>query len=518
MAERFGSQTHPSGGQRFGSQTYAAVDATAGDMAAIETGADVFAADIEPTIHATMSATETGADVLAATGLSSLSQTMQAHESPAPDTMIATGQVIEASSVRFGDQDHPLGGLRFGIQSWAALGPNGPLIAVESGDDTAAAAGWLTDTGYSFEIYEILASFVDYSSESLASAITGTLDDGYKVLLPVSGAGLVFEWELNAFGNPSLRLSSLTGATMLDDVPWFAWDGTTWTESSFDVSDAMQGAAFMVESGVDTFIGNGSQTVYGSMLLTEAAEDFLQVVGGVAVVGSAAASEAGADTFAATGAPSYVGYASLTEDADDTIAADGVVAIAGAAAATESGDDVFAAAGGLDNSGDMSAAESGADVLAATGVLSSAGAMAATEEATADVLAGAGVVVVAGAAQLLEAGDDVLAADGILSRVGALAAAEAGDDTVEAAGAVAIAGGLAALELVADTFAGAGVVPVEGDAVIGEVSLVDGGTDRFVARGIQGDPRPVRNFDGPVVTESSTIVYKVTSRIQAAAA
>src|SRR5690606_36501498 len=140
----------------FGVQEYAALSGTSvGDLAAVETGADVFAAVAQPSVIGSVGAVESRADTFAGAGISSLSQTMQARETGA-DTLIATGRVVEASSVRFGAQDHPLGGLRFGIQSWAALGPNGPMIAVEAGADTVAADGWVVPAGYQFAAYDVL--------------------------------------------------------------------------------------------------------------------------------------------------------------------------------------------------------------------------------------------------------------------------------------------------------------------------------------------------------------------------
>jgi len=511
MAERFGTQVHPSGGLRFGSQTYAAVNASAGSMAAVETGLDVFAALAQPSVHGALGATESGADTFAATGISSLSQTMQAHEAGA-DSFIASGLVIAGQSYRFGSQSHPLGGVRFGSASWASLGPYGPMAATESGADTAAAVGWLAGTTYSFAIYDVAASFVDYTTESLGAAITGTLDDGYKVMLPISASGITFAWELNSFGNPSLRLSNLTGATNLSVVPWYVWDGTAWTAATFNVSDALQGAAFMVESGVDVFAGNGSNTRYATVALLETGEDFVQISGSVAVAGALSSAEAGADIFAADGAPGYAGDMTAFESGADAFAADGGVVAAGTLAATEAGSDVFASTGSSAATGALAATESGADTFAASASLSSTGSMAATEAATADAFAGSGAVTVTGSLSLTEIGADTFAAVAESERTGALAAAESGADIFSIDGTVAVSGALAAVEE-NDRFDAVGFREFSG-----ALAAVEVGADRFVARGINGDLVPLQVFDGPVETLSTTRVVGITSRRTAEAA
>lgn len=520
MAERFGSQDHPSGGLRFGSQEYAALAGTSvGDLAAVESGADVFAADSYPRINGTLAASEEAApDAFASTGHSSLTDTMQAIESPEPDTFVAAGKVIEAS-LRFGSQDHPAGGLRFGAQAWGALGPSGPLEASESGSDAVAAVGWLEGSDYSFAAFDVLASFVNYGSESLGAAIDGTLDTGYKVMLPVAGpGGIAFEWETNAFGNPSLRLANLTGATVLAEVPWYVWDGTAWTAATFDVSDAMQGAVFMVETGADKFIGNGANTAYGDAALAETETDFFAVVGSVRVAGAAAATEEGADTFEASGAPGYAGDAVLFEEDADTLAVAGAVVVAGDLAAAEAAAaDTFASTGQRAVGGDLTASEAGADTFAAAGRLSSTGTLAAVEADTPDVAAAAGAVLVRGAAALIEAGADAAAIAGQLERRGAAALVEAGADTLAAAGAVAVSGALNVIDA-ADRFASTGTRESAGEVIAAELAAAEGGADRFVARGFNGDPDPLITFDGPVRTESTTRKVRVQSRRNAEAA
>lgn len=516
MAQRFGSQAHPSGGLRFGSQTYAAVNAAAGDLAAVESGTDIFAAAAQPSIHVTANIVETGTDIFAAAGVSSLSHTMQAHEPATPDTFIASGHVIDAA-LRFGNQDHPLGGLRFGSQSWAALGPSGPMSAVESGTDTVAAVGWRAGTVYQFQIFDVLASFVDYGSESLGAAITGTLEDGYKVMLPVSADGIAFTWETNAFGNPSLRLANLAGATTLDDIPWYVWDGSAWTAATFDVSDAMQGAVFMVEAVADVFTGNGSNTRYGSIELIEVGSDFTVIAGGVRIAGALAASEVGADTVAVTGAPHYIGTVFAVESGEDAAEVAGSVLVGGAVSASETSHDSFTATGASSHAGDLAATEAGADTFAASGRLVSTGVMAATESATADTLGAEGAVVLRGTFATTESGTDVFAADGASDRVGLMAQTEAGTDTAAIDGTVLVSGDMVVIDA-ADRFAATGQREFQGDFVAAELDAMEGGADRFIARGRYGDIVPISTFDGPLETLSSTRVITVRSRRTAEAA
>lgn len=514
MDIRFGAQAHPLGGLRLGDQEYAPLTGNAaGYMAAAESGLDTFEAEAEPTIQAAMAAVETDYDALAADGISSLSQTMQAVEDATPDELTVFGTITQGS-LRFGGQTHPMGGLRFGSQSWAALGPNGPLEATEAGADTAAAAGWLVPAGYQYAAYTVQAAFVSYGTDSLGSSITGTLDDGNVVLLPVAATGIAFAWEVNEFGAPSLRLASLTGAEILDDVPWFVWDGATWTTAALSVSNAMQGAAFLVETGLDIFSAAGAGVASGAAVLVEVGDDSAEIIGAVAVRGTMAAAESGDDVLAATGFPGYAGIMAANEDIDapDVLESSGDVAVSGDLGATEAGTDVFAAVGVRTSSGDLAATESGSDTMAAAGRLSSTGTMAATEASTADTAEATGTVRVSGVLSATEAGADAFEAAGSAARTGTLAANEAGADTAAVDGEAAISGAVAAAEAGADLLTATGEAPREGIVTI--VELVEGGGDRFVARGFNGTPPPVPDFDGPVTVGSGSARYTITSRKQ----
>lgn len=517
MAERFGSQSHPSGGQRFGSQTYSALaGAVVGALAAIETP-DVFAAASPVLITGTMGAVE-GSDTLAVAGVLSRPYTMAAFETT-PDQFIASGTVA-VGSLRFGSSIHPGGGVRFGSQAWAALGPNGPMAATETGADIAAAVGWLAFGAYTFAIYPILGSFVSYGPESIGQGVSGTLDDGYKVMLPMTAVGgAAFTWELNQQGNPSLRLANLTGATDIAGVPWWVWDGSAWTSAQFNITSGVGGAFVMEESGADVFAATGGQTVRGSAALVEqVAPDFMQVVGAVRIAGSMVAPESGADVFAATGAPAYAGAMSAFEAFPDVAAIAGAVEISGAVAAAETGADTFAALARLSSTGDLAATEASGDAFATSGTLSHAGDLAATEAATADTAAISGVVLVAGAAALVEAGGaDVFAASGLLARLGIFEAVELGDDIAAVEGGVLVYGDMAATEE-ADTFAAFAVLESTGDVVAAELDAQEGGADRFVARGYRGNPDPIITFDGPLSIDSGTRVIKLYSRSTAEAA
>jgi hypothetical protein len=512
MAERFGSQTHPSGGQRFGSQTYAAIDAVAGTLSMVEAGSDVFAGSSYPRATGAMAAAEAGPDLFAAAGISSRSYTLQAYESPAPDQFIAAGAVVMLAH-RFGDQDHPLGGLRFGSQSWAALGPNGPMAATEAGSDTFAAVGWQEASPYVYQMYTIFNPFVNYSAESLASSLVGSFDTGDKVMLPVSGPGCTFEWEFNSANAPTMRLLRYTGATPLSGIPWFAWNGS-WTQASFSVSDATQGAVFMVEAGADTFTANGSETVYGLADMIESGEDFVEVFGGTELVGTMEAIEtAASDTFAADGAPGYTGDVALYEFDADTFAGTAQLIVTGALAAAESGADTFASSGAQGVTGSMAATEAGDDTLSSAGGVAVTGAMAATETATADTFAATGGPIITGDLAIVEIGDDAFASVGITERVGYLELIEAGDDTLAATGAAVITGSLAATDA-PDTFFAYGQRESSGT-----LAAIETGSDRFVASGYEGDPPPpVPDFDGPRIITSGTLRYIPRSKRRAEAA
>lgn len=520
MALRFGDQQHPSGGLRFGSQEYAPIDAVAGVLHATESGADVFAADSYPRVTGSVAATESGDDTFAASGTSSLARTMQAIEAATPDEFSAVGVVtINVSGYRFGSQVHPGGGLRFGSQRWAALGPSGPLAATEVGDDGLAAAGFLIDAGYTFAEFDILGPFVNYSSESIAAGVLGTLDTGYKVALPVAApGGITFTWEVNEHGNPSLRLAHLVGARIISNVPWYVWDGGTWTAAAFSASDAMQGAVFMVEAGADIFSANAQQTRFGSAALIESGEDALAVVGRVAVRGALATSETGADTLAGSGAPHYIGSMGAVESADDDVLeADGGVEASGSADLLEIGADSLSAAGRLVSTGEMAATESGSDTLAAIGFLINGAVLAATESSTADVAAFAGSVRVAGRLVCIEAGADAFESTGDLERAGRASLVEVGVDVIEIAGEVLVSGSLAGTDAL-DTFASTGSRESTGDFIAAELEATEGGADRFVSRGRIGDVVPIPTFDGPVRASSGTRVVKVRSRRNAEAA
>jgi hypothetical protein len=512
MAVRFGSQAHPSGGLRFGSQTYIPLtDTTVGDLRAAEAGADTFAADSYPRLYGSLAASEAGADALAAAGTFSKAYTMQAVESPTPDTFIAVGGIISAS-LRFGSQTHPLGGVRFGSQSWAALGPHGSLAATEAGADTAAAVGWLAGTVYSFQAFDVLASFVNYSSESLGAAITGTLDTGNKVMLPVAGPGVAFTWEVNEFGNPSLRLANLTGATRLSNVPWYVWDGSTWTAAVFDVSDAMQGAAFLVETGADTFIGNGSQTRFGNADLRESDGDFVVIVGGMVRAGALLLTEVGGDSFAAAGATAYSGDAFLQESARDEFRADAAVGVSGAVAALEAGGDAWVAVGALSAIGSLAALEAGSDAFSAASRLLIGGNLAAVESANADALSASGGMRIAGALVAAELGADVVVASGGTERVGTAFLSEGMTDSAVVSGSVLITGVVSAKED-HDRFASVGF-----RSFTGELAAVEVAVDRALARGLARDLPAMPDVDGHIGVDSRTSRFIVRSRQQAAAA
>lgn len=520
MAVRFGSQQHPSGGQRFGSQEYAAINAAAGDLHASETGADIFAADSYPRVTGSLGATDSGSDTLASSGTSSLLFTMQAHESSVLDGFAASGIVtINMGGYRFGSQAHPGGGLRFGSQSWAALGPSGSLVATESGSDGFATVGFLLGASYTFAAFDVLPSFVDYSSESIGAGVVGTLEAGNKVMLPVSApGGISFSWETNEFGNPSLRLANLVGATIISNVPWYVWDGSAWTVATFDVSDAMQGAVFMTEPGIDIFSANAAQTRYGSAVFNEAGDDFLTAVVGVAVRGALAVSETGTDSLVASGALGYVGAMAAFEGAGDTLAVSGAVTVAGIGALIESATlDSFTAGGGLVSTGSLAAAEGASDSLSASGFLVNGGALAATESAMPDVASATGVVRVSGALTCIEGGVDTFSSTGRLDRDGQLSMVEIGGDALDIDGEVLVFGALSATDM-PDTFASTGTRESTGDIVAAELAAIEGGADRFVSRGRLGDVIPLQTFDGPVNTTSGTRVVVVRSRRTAEAA
>lgn len=524
MAERFGAQEHPSGGLRFGSQEYAPLnDTAAGVLHAVEVGVDVFAADSYPRIHGELAATESGEDVASIAGSSSRVLLVDLVESATPDAFIASGLITGSGSdpsLRFGSQDHPSGGLRFGSQSWGALGPSGPLEATESGSDAIAASGFVVPGSYTLEMFDVIASFINYTSESLGAAISGTLENGYKVMLPVSGpGGITFTWETNALGAPSLRLSHYNGPNTLSDIPWYVWDGTTWTAAKFNLSDSLQGAVFLVETGNDTAIFSGGQARIGSLAAVEIfGEDFVNVQGGVRIAGAMAATELDVDTFEATGEPRYIGDAPLLEASDpDTFEAQGEIEVSGDLVLAELASDTFSAVGGLSASGDLDATESGADSLSAVGRVRITASLGATESDTPDTLEGAGTVRVSGSIAPRESGDDVFEAEGQLDRSGSISLREVGADVVEISGAVLVAGDLAATDQL-DKFTCFGVRESTGDVIAAELNATEGGADRFVSRGRIGTLVEIPTFDGPVETVSTTRVVSVLSRRTAEAA
>jgi hypothetical protein len=516
MDLRFGDQAHPSGGLRFGAQEYAPVDAIAGVMHAIETGTDTFAADSYPRIYGDVVAVESGSDQFAGTGSSSLLFTMQAHESPTPDDFSATG-TLTRSVLRFGSQDHPSGGLRFGSPAWAALGPVGSLAVSEFGDDTAAADGWIETSPYTFAMFDVLAEFVNYGSESLGAAITGTLDTGYKIMLPVSSlSGVTFTWETNEFGSPSLRLAQVFGADVLANIPWYVWDGAAWTEALFSFSDGIQGALLAVETAHDVASFHGGETRFGSVEIVDLGEDALAAVGVVPVRGALAVSEEGIDAFAASGSPGYEGDAELVESGGDEAEILGEVLIAGDMDLSDTGEDAFAATGGAEISATLDATETGDDTLAAVGSVTLRAALAATEDDTPDTVEADGVVRVRGAVLLVEDASDVFEAGGSLERVGQVTLIESGIDVVAADGEVEVSGDLDATD-VTDTFAATGTRESTGDLIAAELDAIEGGADRFVSRGRNGNLVQVPTFDR-ITTASGTRLVVVRSRRTAEAA
>jgi hypothetical protein len=518
MAERFGSQQHPSGGLRFGSQTYTPIDAVAGVLDTLEAGNDAFAADSYPRVNGSLAAEESGSDVLGASGSSSLLFTMHAIESPTSDALIAAGSVT-TSALRFGSQTHPGGGLRFGSQVWATLGPSGQLSASESGLDTAVVGGWVEQSAYKFSLFTILADFVDYGVESLGSAITGTLDDGYKVMLPITGPGVSLAWEVDSFGHPSLRLEHVAGPGIIDNIPWYVWDGFTWTGAQFGISDALQGAAFLVESGADTFLAAGANTIVATVALVEDSGDALDIAGLVSLIGAVSALEvATPDVLQASGFPWYIGIVNLLENDgdDDSASFSGTVAVSGTASAAETFADSFAAAGGPVLSATLATAESGSDAFSVAGRLESAGVMAAAESGV-DALAADADLLVSGAANLADAGADTAAVSGSLTRLGSAPLRELDGDVIEASATVHVSGSVAMADAL-DSFAAFLTRESTGEVGAAELDAQEGGADRFVSRGRIGNVVAIPTLDGPVITSSSTRVVTVRARRTAEAA
>jgi len=411
-------------------------------------------------------------------------------------------------AVRFGSQNSPLGGVRFGSQDYAPLWPAGIMAATETGQDTAAAIGWRPNPAYTYAQFSINPATVQTGADSLGSALGGTPEPGDQVLLPISGIG-AFEWETDDAGNATLRLARLTGASDLTNVPWYYWNGAVWIPGLFNTSTAVTGSLTASEVGRDTFAADGGG-VYGAMAAAETSADSIAASGGVLVSGVAAALEFGSDSMAAPGRVRVFGAVVALEVGRDAFEAVGAADISGAMDATEQPDS-FAAAGVVAVAGDLAAHEAGQDAFAASAAAPIAGDLAATETG-ADTVAGLGKLLIAGTMATADSGGDAFSATGSFEHSGHFSAVEVGSDEADMAGQLAIAGAMVATDA-ADTFRAIGGASIDAAMAATEI-----GADRFVATGIGGDLPPVDDFVGRIVIRSATSRRVVKSRRQAAAA
>lgn len=170
----------------------------------------------------------------------------------------------------FGNGQSALGDYAFGDGSFVAQWPVANLAVADATTGTFSSSSFLASPLYQYQLFDILAEFVNYSTESIGYGIVGTLDTGYKVLLPISGQGAVIEWELNSSGNPSLRVSKLSNIAYVNNAPWYVYNGSAWTASTFSLSIAGVAASLAVaDTTTGTFSASGSVKISLSMLVAD---------------------------------------------------------------------------------------------------------------------------------------------------------------------------------------------------------------------------------------------------------
>lgn len=306
----------------------------------------------------------------------------------------------------------------------AAVAVTGSMAATESGADTFAASGTVTDPA-------ITGTFAATETGADTAAATG------DVLVQGSGA------------------ATETGADTA------AATGTI----------LVQGSLAATETGADTAAATGTVLVEGTGAATETGADTLAATGTVtdpAITGTFAATETGSDALAASGVVLVQGSGAFVESGADLAASTGTVLVQGSLAATETGTDTLLASGGAVSTGTFAAIETGSDTAASTGGVLVQGAGAATETGV-DTLFATGGAVAIGDMAATETGADTLAATGTVSWepiVGTVAIVEA-IDTASVYGQVIVQGTLIASDL-NDSASAAGKVYVTGDFAVTE--------------------------------------------------
>ena len=175
------------------------------------------------------------------------------------------------ADLAFGNGQSALGDFAFGNGEFVAQWPVGNLTVSDSTAGTFSGSSFLASPLYQYQLFDILAGFVNYTSESIGYGIVGTLDTGYKVLLPISGQGAVIEWELNSSGNPSLRVSKLSNIAYVNNAPWYVFNGTSWTTSTFSLSVAGISSSLVVsDATTGTFSAVGKVKISTSLLVSDA--------------------------------------------------------------------------------------------------------------------------------------------------------------------------------------------------------------------------------------------------------
>ena len=241
------------------------------------------------------------------------------------------------------------GGFTFAFRL-APVVASGDLIASETGDDTFAATGTVSDAG-------IAGDFAASETGSDTMEAAGTV-----AWVPVAG-----EMAANEQGEDTAALSGrvIVAGTL------------SATETGLDTAELtggviVSGTLAVTETGSDTLSAAGAVLVAGALVATESGADTSAMSGAVRIAGALAVSETGQDVLVATGGSlqsPVVGTLSATEAGDDTLTATGRILLSGALAGFEAGSDTASLSGQIIVTGIFAAVDAGFDGFFAEGSL-----------------------------------------------------------------------------------------------------------------------------------------------------
>lgn len=370
---RFGKQANADGSLRFGSPFYTQIVAAS--------GAGVTDSDSAPTAIVGTGGSAVGAGV----------------------TDIASAPV-SAITLRFGNQNHPFGGLRFGQQFYQPLAP----YAVGSGAGVAETASAPTGTGVGYA-FVTFTNPIDTSMGSIAWASGGTC-------VPVAGATMRYPTGVTVYANGDVDFASNNAS-----YTCFYNDG------SGEVAVVFQVAPIIVASSTSATVSDSAPTAAAGGAALATGAGITDADTAPQANASASATASGSGVTETDSAPT--GVASNPGAASGAGVTDNASAPTGTASAT-----TFAAGAGIAESDSAPAATAqGAATASAAGITDSDAAATATGTGGA-AIAAAGTTDTDSAPQALGQGAAAASGAGLTDSDNAPAASAGGGSTASGAG------------------------------------------------------------------------------------